>query len=116
MTRPVSTIYHDPIIYNPKQPADSDIVNRPDNELDAAIGVVELKVDKLLQLNPPPCDGAITRDEDGYIIEIELDDGITVTINRDENHLITSIDNTITTWTFTRDESNRIISWIIVDD
>lgn len=159
MTRPTSTVHHDPIPSSPPQPADAATVNRPDAELDAAIGVVDAKIGDLTGVgntpktsvaailgttvpptldktvngalaelkndiiqsqtpypSPAPCDGDITRDANGYITSVALNSGITVTITRDANHLIMAIDNTIVTWSFTRDGLNRIASWVIAYD
>jgi len=57
-------------------------------------------------------DGAITR-VSGYVSEVALTGGRTLTVTRNASNFITSITDTIRTWTYTRDANDYIISWAV---
>ena len=57
-------------------------------------------------------DGAITR-VSGYVSEVALTGGRTITVTRDASNFITSITDATRTWTYTRDADDYIISWAV---
>ncbi|MFA4971263.1 MAG: hypothetical protein WC683_01535 [bacterium] len=57
--------------------------------------------------------GAVTRDGDGYIEEVAVTAGRTVTLTRNAAHYLIEADDGTRVWTFTRDANNRITSWSV---
>ena len=57
-------------------------------------------------------DGAITR-VSGYVSEVALTGGRTITVTRDASNFITSITDATRTWTYIRDADDYIISWAV---
>jgi len=57
-------------------------------------------------------DGAITR-VSGYVSEVALTGGRTLTVTRNASNFITSITDATRTWTYTRDADDYIISWAV---
>jgi hypothetical protein len=56
--------------------------------------------------------GTITR-ASGYVSQVALTGGRTMTITRDGNNRISTIADGARTWTFTRDGNNQIASWAV---
>jgi hypothetical protein len=57
--------------------------------------------------------GAITRNVDGFVTQVAITGGRTITITRDGDGFIDSITDGLYTWTYTRNVDNEITSWSV---